>query len=299
MGMTLDQIDAFLAVIKYGNFAGAASSLYLTQSALGHRISNLEKELGLELFMRARGVRRVELTSEGDQFVPIAKEMKDLWLRALALSGTDVAKNVRISLIFSMQTFLMADMLTKLRKAGFKPYVVSSNTAHAIKSLRDGDLDFAIAGGMRVPDDEAFMSELLGKERLVFVSGRESRYGESVRIADLDPANEVYSPWSTSNESWHIKLFGDRFMPLVSIENALQVIPVLESNPDTWTLLPSGFAHSYLGAGSLKFSELDEKPPAREVYLLARRPIKTECYEILSQSLRERLTSREGFTLSQ
>ena len=64
--MLLTQIEAFLTVAERRSVSEAAGVLYVTQPALTTRIKNLERELGVELFVRTpRGMR---LTAEGRAF---------------------------------------------------------------------------------------------------------------------------------------------------------------------------------------------------------------------------------------
>jgi DNA-binding transcriptional LysR family regulator len=292
--VTLDQIHAFLAVVRYGNFASAASSLYLTQSALGHRISNLEKELNIELFMRARGVRRVELTKEGERFIPIAKDMETLWLKALGLSEDNKQRNVRIALIFSLQGVLIPVILNKLREEGYKPYIVSSNTNNAIRSIIAGDLDFAIVGNSIPLDRDAYSVDVLAHEQLVLLTKVDSRYPQHISIKDLNPEYEIYSPWSTSNESWHYRIFGESFVPSLSIEDVSQLGAMIESDPNSWALVPYGVAKSFSSRGKLTICELSERPPEREVLLISRRPIMTECHDILLEAAHKGLAENHA-----
>jgi len=62
----LTQIEAFLTVAERRTVSEAATVLYVTQPALTTRIKNLERELGVDLFVRTpRGMR---LTAEGRAF---------------------------------------------------------------------------------------------------------------------------------------------------------------------------------------------------------------------------------------
>lgn len=64
--MLLAQIEAFLTVAERRTVSEAATVLYVTQPALTARIKNLERELGVDLFVRTpRGMR---LTAEGRAF---------------------------------------------------------------------------------------------------------------------------------------------------------------------------------------------------------------------------------------
>ncbi len=62
--MDTEQIRDFLAVARYKNFSKAAESLYIGQPALSRRISALERQLGVQLFLRSN--KAVELTKAGE-----------------------------------------------------------------------------------------------------------------------------------------------------------------------------------------------------------------------------------------
>ena len=53
--MNLEQLAGFVEVAETGHFTKAAAALHLAQPSLSRQISTLEKELGAELFHRARG----------------------------------------------------------------------------------------------------------------------------------------------------------------------------------------------------------------------------------------------------
>ncbi len=64
--MLLSQVEAFLTIAERRSVSAAAAVLYVTQPALTTRIKNLERELGVDLFVRTpRGMR---LTAEGRAF---------------------------------------------------------------------------------------------------------------------------------------------------------------------------------------------------------------------------------------
>ncbi|MDR0649098.1 MAG: LysR family transcriptional regulator [Synergistaceae bacterium] len=65
--MQLYQLRYVLAVAKYRSFSKTAAEIKISQSALSQHIINLEKELGVDLFVRT--TRSVRLTSAGADFV--------------------------------------------------------------------------------------------------------------------------------------------------------------------------------------------------------------------------------------
>ncbi|MDH1126645.1 DNA-binding transcriptional regulator DsdC [Enterobacter sp. GD03975] len=91
-GWQLSKMHTFEAAARYESFALAAAELSLTPSAVSHRISLLEDELGIQLFTRSH--RKVELTQEGKRVYWTLKSSLDalnqevLDIKNQALSGT-------------------------------------------------------------------------------------------------------------------------------------------------------------------------------------------------------------------
>lgn len=63
--ISLRALQTFEAVGEHLSMSRAANSLSVTQSAVSHQVRNLEKELGIALFLRAG--RTLKLTAEGDR----------------------------------------------------------------------------------------------------------------------------------------------------------------------------------------------------------------------------------------
>ena len=71
--MNLRDLEYVAAVAKLGSFSGAADMCHVSQPALSNQIRKLEKELGMDLFIRASGDTR--LSAFGERVVAIAHEM--------------------------------------------------------------------------------------------------------------------------------------------------------------------------------------------------------------------------------
>lgn len=75
--MKLIQIQYYLTVAEHMNFTSAAKALYLSQPALSQQISQLEDELGVQLFDRSK--KKIQLTPAGVYFRnELQKLMTDL-----------------------------------------------------------------------------------------------------------------------------------------------------------------------------------------------------------------------------
>ncbi len=75
--MNLKQLKALCEVVDRGyTISGAAQSLYRTQPSITRQIQELEKELGIELFVRKRN-KILDMTPPGREVVAIARRMLD------------------------------------------------------------------------------------------------------------------------------------------------------------------------------------------------------------------------------
>ncbi|HYG07598.1 MAG TPA: LysR family transcriptional regulator [Stenotrophomonas sp.] len=71
MKTTLDELQAFLAVIDTGSITGAAEALRQTVSGVSRALGRLEEKLGVTLLTRT--TRRLRLTEEGQAFLTQAR----------------------------------------------------------------------------------------------------------------------------------------------------------------------------------------------------------------------------------
>ncbi|OIK13077.1 LysR family transcriptional regulator [Bacillus sp. MUM 116] len=71
--MNIDHLEAFMYVVHLESIHKAAEALYLSQPTVTARIKTLERDLGIELFLR-KG-RSLTLSDEGKAFIPYAEQI--------------------------------------------------------------------------------------------------------------------------------------------------------------------------------------------------------------------------------
>src|SRR3954453_14571079 len=71
--MNIDHLEAFIYVVQLESIHKAAEALYLSQPTVTARIKTLERDLGIELFLR-KG-RSLTLSEEGRTFIPYAQQI--------------------------------------------------------------------------------------------------------------------------------------------------------------------------------------------------------------------------------
>ena len=71
--MNIENIQCFISLAECLNFTRAAEREHITQTTMSHKISVLEKELGVKLLYR--DTKQVFLTNAGTRFYSQAKEI--------------------------------------------------------------------------------------------------------------------------------------------------------------------------------------------------------------------------------
>jgi len=115
--MTFTQLRIFDALVREGGYTAAAQALGMTQPAISHAISKLERELGLMLLRRGRG--GMELTAQGKKILGHVREIltqTDCLIQvAVEVAGSERGR-LRIGLITSVATRLAPALLAGFRK---------------------------------------------------------------------------------------------------------------------------------------------------------------------------------------
>lgn len=115
--MEIRLLQYFLAVAREENITRAAESLHLTQPTLSRQLTQLEEELGVELFVREK--RRIGLTAQGVLFRRRAQEILDLVEKTekeVAEKEEVVAGNIAIGCGELEAVQILLDVLTAFKQ---------------------------------------------------------------------------------------------------------------------------------------------------------------------------------------
>ncbi|MFI2619052.1 LysR family transcriptional regulator [Streptomyces sp. NPDC018584] len=188
--MQFQQLLYFVAVAETRHFTRAAEEVHVSQPSLSQQIRALEKELGAELFSRARG--NITLTDAGEALLPLARRI---------LADADTARievqelaqlrrgRIRLGATPSVCTGLLPEILRAFhdRHPGIQLLIEESGSHDLVRELARGALDLALVVLPLPSPSPALTTVELLREDLVVVSSPRARrrLGESVRIADL------------------------------------------------------------------------------------------------------------------
>jgi DNA-binding transcriptional LysR family regulator len=173
--MQLQQLEYFLAVAETRHFTRAAQQLHVAQPSLSQQIRALERELGADLFHRARG--NITLTDAGEALLPLARRM---------LADADTARaevqeiarlrrgRVRFGATPSLCTALVPQVLRAYRRLhpGIQLLVQESGSRDLVGALATGSLDLALIILPLQSHDPALATTELLREDLVVASAQ-------------------------------------------------------------------------------------------------------------------------------
>jgi DNA-binding transcriptional LysR family regulator len=187
--MQLQQLLYFVAVAETRHFTRAAERVHVSQPSLSQQIRALEKELGADLFGRARG--NIALTDAGETLLPLARRI---------LADADTARRevqelaqlrrgrVRLGATPSLCTGLLPEVLRTFHDLhpGIELLIEESGSHDLVRELARGSLDLALVVLPLPSPSPALTTVELLKEDLVVVSSPQARAPHRpVRIADL------------------------------------------------------------------------------------------------------------------
>lgn len=181
--MELRQIKYFIEVARREHITEASEYLHIAQSAVSRQILNLEKELGIKLFLREG--RNVRLTPAGKLFLERmeqAIQVIDKAKREIEESLDPEQGTIRIGFPSSMAAYVLPTVISEFRDIypQVKFHLYQGAYRHLIETVVKGDIDLALVGP--VPEsDKRIKGYVLFPENLVaLLPFRHSLAGESV-----------------------------------------------------------------------------------------------------------------------
>ena len=265
--MSQQGIEVFLAVARTGSISGAARALYLTQPAVSRHIRQLEGELGCPLLVRSKGVRRTELTRQGEAFVQVARKWRALWQETREVAGRDWGERLCVTSVGSVSTYLLPPAFRTFRER--RPdCALEFHNYHSLEAyhhVESGLMDLAL-----VSDDmyaKGVETIPAFREPMVLVTAGTEGEAEAVHPAQLDPRREIRLPWNPEYDLWHDFWFSASVRPWVILDQ-MTLLEDVFSWGESWAVMPLSAARAVTARQRAVLRPLEEGPPDRIIYYL-------------------------------
>jgi len=256
--MELRHLRAFLAVAHHRHFTHAAAAIGLAQPALSQHVAQLEDELGVRLFERAR--RGALLSDPGRAFLPRAERVL-AELEAARSEARDYQGLVRgrvvIGTLSSIAALRLPTVLARFRHdhPGIELVLREDHSAALVTQLSSGAIDLAFihAGSLQrrrrprpAPTPPDVASATLETEDLVLALPRRHPLAAARQVGFAALAAEpfvLYDPGSTVREIVMAAAAQNGFTPRVALEaTGNDTVRAFVSAGFGVTVLPRGLA---------------------------------------------------------
>lgn len=168
--MRISSLRYFYEVAELKSISKVSNNLHISQPALSHQLSKLEKDLGVKLFERSN--KGVELTSKGQIMYGYAKQMLILHDNLVEDISDDksIKKELKINILNSCTNFLL-NKIVKDKDKIFNDINIKINSqrdANEKALLIHNRADIVV--GCRNIKDSDLISSYIGSDKFILVS---------------------------------------------------------------------------------------------------------------------------------
>lgn len=161
------KLVTLLTVNELNSFTKAAQKLSLTQPAASQHVRQLEKELGVTIFVRGEG--NLKLTSEGEIVIKYAKRIVSLYqnLQQSLKDERRHARKITVGITHTSESNITVEVLAKYSSfsEGTRITIISDAINNLYMKLKTYEIDLAIVEG-RITDPN-FNSVMLDTDSLI------------------------------------------------------------------------------------------------------------------------------------
>ena len=164
--MTLEQLRQVIAIADSGSLNEAARRLYVSQPNLSSVVKELEKEIGITLFLRSN--RGIQLTPEGKQFIGFARQVVEQYA---LLEDRYIGKKVKKVFSVSAQhySFAVKAFVETVKRVGMDKYEFAmheTKTGQVIDNVKNMTSELGI---LYLSDfNEQVLHKIFAENSLVF-----------------------------------------------------------------------------------------------------------------------------------
>ncbi|GED18865.1 MULTISPECIES: LysR family transcriptional regulator [Kurthia] len=285
--MELRQLRYFVAVAEREHISEAAESLHVAQSAVSRQISNLETELGTELFERIG--RNVKLTPIGKVFLEhalIALEAIDFAAKQVEEYLDPEQGTIKIGFPTSLASFLLPTVISAFKKEhpNVSFHLRQGSYRYLINAVKNRELNLVFLGP--VPKkDEIIDTKILFTEKIsaLLPATHPLATKKEIQLADL--RNEPFV------------LFPDGFILNKVVVDACKSVgytPIVSSEGEDMDAL-KGLVAAGMGVTLLPESAFYDSTPRRTVRLPLSEPSFTRNVGVVFPHNRELAPSEKIF----
>ena len=278
--MNQQNIRIFMAVVEHGSIAEAARTLHYTHPRVSEAVRQLESELGVQLLLRGRGIRKVELTPEGQRFIPVAMQWVMADRQIQRYIQDESAPAFRLNAGANLMEYMAPHIIRKMRREipDIRVQLLGANKAEILAMMDRKNFDAAIWLGKIFAHTQAIWLPFY-EEEWCLLCPADTPLPEDCAISpsELDGRHEIrYSRPSVTDTidfaPWRREHLPGCMSPMTRVENIMAVSCYMDDRR-CWSMVPERVARWSVDRypGTLTIRHLDPAPPAQKGWILTDR----------------------------
>ncbi len=267
--MNREVIVSFIAIVQQQTISAAAKTLFVSQSTISHRIQMLEQELGIVLFERNRGFKKMELTNDGKKFYPLAMQWLDLNTQMHEIHTSSSLGRVQIGSMDSINQYLLPPIISKIREdvPDLQLEFVSYHSQEIYTRLTSQLMDIGFAF---YPIRYDILATPVFSEPVYMICLPGFYPQGEIHPSQLKKRDEVFFTWDDNISRWNHEWWDEHDPPYVKVDSC-GLLKTFLSSPQRWALCPASVAFSLRESHGIDIHEFSVSPPNRVCYLLRRK----------------------------
>jgi len=191
--ITIQQMEAIIALVAEGSFSRAAKRMLLTQPALTKNIKNAEDCIGARLFNRSS--TGISLTPEGKILYDYARRMirlRDEAKEKVLALRKETGGSIYLSASTIPATYILPRALSDFNKANadIHIYIKTADSEEAMNMVLDNEVEMGFIG--KKPLNKKLAAETLWKDRLVLIVSRDHAWCKKKLVTLSELLNEPF-----------------------------------------------------------------------------------------------------------
>lgn len=269
------EMQAFMTIIECGNFTNAARKLYISQSTLSTRIYTLEKELGSKLFVRSKGIKKIELTEAGKKLAFASKNWYAFIEEVEKIKQNQIAGrlNLNFGSVDTYNTHLFIPLFKKFRehRNRININIRTYNSTELYKEVDSGRLDIAYTL-LNMPMEGIIIEKVFEEPRVVILNkkGLPEDYFKYDILNLLDQEKEIFFIGDKAYNLWHEKFWQNSSNTFFQVDTYQLLVQLLDES-GYWSIVPLCMSYELLRNEDLAVYGLNVDVPKRVCYKIRRK----------------------------
>jgi DNA-binding transcriptional LysR family regulator len=223
VNFSLRQLAYFIAAADTGSITLASKRANISQPAITTAISHIERELGVQLFLRHHA-QGLSLTAAGRALLRDSKQLMKQ-AEGLYVAAADISQQLRgelsvgwFSTFSTLAPILMPELVQSFLKAfpGTGIRSMEGHQEHLVESLRAARIEVAITYDLQIRDDIAFVPLATLPPYALLGAMHPLSREPSVKLAQLAPLPMVLLDMPMSREYFLALFMRERLEPKVA-----------------------------------------------------------------------------------